>query len=164
MARDSHEVPSTAATVAHKHGACPLAMRVDGNPLPTSHPPLNGDRQNHRSIFATEHVVTFGDAPKFLPRANGKRVNSAAIWRWARKGVKGIKLECWRLGGRFVTSIEAIERFSKALAELPTSAHCRGQRELTSAEHHVATRSTTTTAHRAAAISRAEQILSDAGI
>lgn len=33
--------------------------------------------------------------------------------------MRGLRLECLRIGGRFVTSMEAVERFGKALAELP---------------------------------------------
>jgi hypothetical protein len=72
-------------------------------------------------MLTDEHVVTFAEATAHLPKLNGKRIHPSGLWRWARKGVRGVKLEACLLGGRFVTSIEALERFGKALAatELP---------------------------------------------
>lgn len=69
-------------------------------------------------MLQNECVVTFSEAAKVLPRVNGRRPHASTIWRWARKGVQGVKLETRRLGGRFVTSVEALERFSKALADV----------------------------------------------
>lgn len=42
-----------------------------------------------------------------------KRENVAlpTTWRWARKGVKGIKLETVNIGGRRYSSLEAFGRF-----------------------------------------------------
>ena len=64
-----------------------------------------------------EQVLTFSEAASRLPRFHGRKVHTSTLWRWARKGVKGVRLETRRLGGRFVTSLEALERFSKKLAE-----------------------------------------------
>jgi hypothetical protein len=44
-----------------------------------------------------------------LARAQG--VNTATTWRWALKGVRGVKLESLAIGGRRITSQEAFERF-----------------------------------------------------
>ncbi|MEX2288269.1 MAG: DUF1580 domain-containing protein [Planctomycetaceae bacterium] len=38
-------------------------------------------------------------------------VNPATIWRWRTKGVKGVKLETFAIGGRQYTTREALERF-----------------------------------------------------
>jgi len=63
-----------------------------------------------------EQIITFSEAAKSLPAINGRKPHASTIWRWARKGVNGIRLETRRLGGRFVTSLEALERFSEKLA------------------------------------------------
>ena len=76
-------------------------------------------------MLNSEKVVSFTEAAKALPAINGRRIHPSALWRWARKGVKGVRLETRRLGGRFVTSMEAIERFSKALAEVDLAAGYR---------------------------------------
>ncbi len=69
-------------------------------------------------MLQNEQIVTFAEAAKALPKFNGKRPHTCTIWRWARKGCRGVKLEVRRLGGRFVTSMEALERFSKELGEV----------------------------------------------
>ena len=65
-----------------------------------------------------ETVLTFSEAAARLPRLNGKKIHASSLWRWARKGISGVRLETRRLGGRFVTSIEALDRFSRKLAEI----------------------------------------------
>lgn len=41
----------------------------------------------------------------------GRRVPYRVIWRWTKWGVRGVRLECRRLGGSVETSVEACERF-----------------------------------------------------
>ena len=65
-----------------------------------------------------EAVLTFTEAAKALPPLDGRRVHSSTLWRWARRGIRDVRLEVQRLGGRFYTSKEALERFTKALAEV----------------------------------------------
>ena len=100
-----------------------------------------------------EQVLTFSQAAKTLPHLNGKRPHTSTLWRWARKGIGGVFLETRRLGGRFVTSAEAIERFSKALAEIPLEPHDAPR----------LTRTATDT-QRTRSIERAEHTLEGAGI
>lgn len=71
-------------------------------------------------MLQNEGVYTFTQISKRLPTFNGKRVHVSTIHRWCRKGVKGVRLEFRVLGGRLVTSMEAVDRFSKALSELET--------------------------------------------
>lgn len=66
-----------------------------------------------------EHVMTFTEAAKTLPKINGRTPHCSTIWRWARRGLGGVHLETRKIGGRFVTSKEALERFTKQLAEMP---------------------------------------------
>jgi hypothetical protein len=49
--------------------------------------------------------------PSFRP---GKKTHVATIFRWIQHGVRGVKLEAVRLGGRWVTSAEALQRFAEA--------------------------------------------------
>lgn len=69
-------------------------------------------------MLATEQIVTFAEAAKRLPAVNGRRPHASTLWRWARKGIRGIHLETRRLGGRFVTSVGALDRFSERLAQI----------------------------------------------
>jgi hypothetical protein len=69
----------------------------------------------------SEDLLTFRDAAQLLPSNRaGKRVAFSTIWRWVLKGVRAIdgrlvKLEAARVGGRWLTSRQALERFSAAL-------------------------------------------------
>ena len=69
-------------------------------------------------MLNNEQILTFSEAANALPPIGGKRPHASTIWRWARKGCRGVRLEVRRLGGRFVTSIEALDRFSKTLERL----------------------------------------------
>jgi len=66
-----------------------------------------------------ESLITLTEAARLLPRMNGKRIAVSTLWRWATAGVRGVRLETRRLGRRILTSAEALERFTAALAELP---------------------------------------------
>jgi hypothetical protein len=68
-------------------------------------------------MLENETVLTLADAAAKLPKMHGKRPHIATLWRWITYGIRGVRLESRRLGGRFVTSIEALDRFGKALAE-----------------------------------------------
>lgn len=104
-----------------------------------------------------EQIVTFSEAAKALPKVNGRRPHASTIWRWARKGISGIRLETLRLGGRFVTSLEALERFSITLAEIEPS----GSR---TAESTVTTPKLRTDAQRTKAVADANRELEASGI
>jgi hypothetical protein len=68
-----------------------------------------------------EEVYSFAQATRFVPPArNGKKTHISTLLRWAIKGAKApngtiVRLEAMRLGGRWVTSREAIQRFMAAL-------------------------------------------------
>lgn len=68
----------------------------------------------------TETVVSLSQAARRLPpfRA-GRPVNRATIFRWISEGVRlpdgsRLRLEAVRIGGRWVTSIEALTRFAES--------------------------------------------------
>ncbi len=82
----------------------------------------------------TETVLSFSQAARRLPPFRGSRpVASATIWRWVSEGVRlpdgtRLKLEAVRLGGRWVTSLEALGRFSDKQTQaqstqIPLSGH-----------------------------------------
>jgi hypothetical protein len=53
---------------------------------------------------------------KSLPHGRGSRsIHPGTLRRWIHKGVRGVRLEAVRLGGRWMTSYEAVERFMAAL-------------------------------------------------
>ena len=55
----------------------------------------------------TEDVVSMSDAAKLFPGG----VSVASIYRWADRGVKGVKLETIRYGSKRQTSVQAVHRF-----------------------------------------------------
>jgi hypothetical protein len=67
-------------------------------------------------MLTDERVVTFSQAAEHLPKINGKKIHVSAIWRWAREGVRGVRLEALLMGGRWLTSVQALERFGTAVA------------------------------------------------
>ena len=104
-------------------------------------------------MLCDETVLTFSEAAKVLPRLNGKRLHASTIWRWARKGLSGVKLETRRVGARFVTSAEALDRFAKRLAEIELPEHPKAD-----------TPRPRSSARRGKALARAESRLAAAGI
>jgi hypothetical protein len=55
-------------------------------------------------------------ARRFPPGRLDRPVSASTIWRWCRKGVKlpgggTLRLECVRVSGRWLTSVEALSRF-----------------------------------------------------
>lgn len=68
-------------------------------------------------MLTDEKLITFTEASTSLPLRNGRPVHSSSIWRWARRGIGGIQLETLRIGGRYLTSLPALERFTKNLTD-----------------------------------------------
>ena len=66
--------------------------------------------------IAHEHLVTFSELARSLPRRRGDRpVHVATIHRWRSRGLKGIRLEAIRIGGAWHSSREAFGRFADRL-------------------------------------------------
>jgi hypothetical protein len=63
----------------------------------------------------SEGPISLSEAARFAA-VNGKAPHPNAIWRWCRKGIRGVQLEYVRLGLRIVTSRPALSRFAVALA------------------------------------------------
>ncbi|MBA4104969.1 MAG: hypothetical protein C0485_04345 [Pirellula sp.] len=82
--------------------------------------------------------------------AQQQNVNTCTTWRWSGRGVGGVVLETYSVGGRRYTSQEAFERF----VERTTAAAQRGPSLPT----------IRTTRQREAAIRKADAELAKAGI
>jgi len=62
--------------------------------------------------LATEELLSLRQACQLLPRRRkGKRPSYACVWRWARKGCHGTRLETIKIGSMLFTSIQAVQRF-----------------------------------------------------
>jgi hypothetical protein len=74
------------------------------------------------AIPLTEDVRSLAHATKFLPaRRGGRPVHPSCLFRWARYGLRGIRLETIRVGATLCTSRQALERFFARLAELDSA-------------------------------------------
>jgi DNA-binding transcriptional regulator YiaG len=68
--------------------------------------------------LANESLLSLGQAASALPASRqGSRVSPSTIWRWIVAGVTTpggrVQLEAIRLGGRWLTSKEALQRFAE---------------------------------------------------
>jgi hypothetical protein len=82
------------------------------------------------SDILNETIVSIHEAAAVFPgRRPGKKLNFRTLWRWIIKGIHAadgqiVRLEAVRLGARWVTSREAIARFSARLT--PTTTEITG--------------------------------------
>ena len=73
-----------------------------------------------------ESVCTLAEAAMSLPAIGGRPISTKTVYAWKDRGVmvgdRRVKLEVCRLGGRVVTSTEAVSRFLSATSEPSTGA------------------------------------------
>jgi len=68
-------------------------------------------------VIANESVFPLAETPKHVPpRRGGKRLHQSTPFRWAKHGVRGVRLETIRIAGSLCTSVEALQRFFEALS------------------------------------------------
>jgi hypothetical protein len=66
-----------------------------------------------------EGLIPLADVPDlaFMPRRRrGRKLHASCVYRWAQRGVRGIKLEVVRVGGTLCTTTQALEQFFQATA------------------------------------------------
>ncbi len=63
------------------------------------------------------NALSLSEAAKHL-RVGDRTISPQSVWRYARKGVKGVRLQYRRYGRRIVTSVPALEEFSRQLTML----------------------------------------------
>jgi hypothetical protein len=72
---------------------------------------INGNLEVQEPIAGK--YLTLAQAARLLPT----KPAPSTLWRWARKGVRGVHLEYRRLGGKIVVTEQAIRRFMDALTQ-----------------------------------------------
>lgn len=92
-----------------------------------------------------EQAIPLSVAARQVPNRNGGRgICAATIWRWAQRGLKGVRLETVMVGGLRMTSVEALGRFfaaSTAAADgtpLPARTSAQRERAIAAAEKELA--------------------------
>ena len=104
-------------------------------------------------------LLTLAEAARRLPRINGKKVCVSTIWRWCRRGLRGVSLEHVRVGRKICTTHEALMVFFARLSELDK----RIPPDTTS-QPRVLRRRPITSRQRQRALAEADAILGRAGI
>lgn len=91
-----------------------------------------------------ERLFPLTDAAKEVPH----RPNVTTLWRWQTRGIRGVKLETLLVGGRRMTSREALSRFFAATTAAADGDVVRNE----------------TPAQRARSVDRAEQRAAELGV
>ncbi|MFN3194237.1 MAG: DUF1580 domain-containing protein [Aureliella sp.] len=63
----------------------------------------------------SETLLLLKDVPRRIETLTGRRPSMATVHRWVASGLAGNRLETTFCGGSRVTSLEALERFDKAV-------------------------------------------------
>ena len=120
-------------------------------------------------ISPEEELITLTQAAGLLPRIDGRKISVCTLWRWCRKGLRGIFLQYVRVGRRVCTTQAALMRFFTALAELDQPSpglRQAGQQDVPSAHSrpHALKRRPITSRQRQRALAEADAVLERAGI
>ncbi|VTR99169.1 unnamed protein product [Gemmata massiliana] len=71
-------------------------------------------------LVLSETVLTFAEAAATVPAVGGKSTPAKTVYTWADVGLRvgraRVKLECAKIGGKRVTSREALGRFFSAIS------------------------------------------------
>lgn len=110
-------------------------------------------------IGSTEELMTLAQAAGLLPRIDGRKVSACTLWRWCRKGLRGVSLDYVRVGRRVCTTRTALQQFFTALAELDQQA----PPDTRSLPRHLKRRPITSR-QRQRALAEADAVLERAGI
>jgi hypothetical protein len=66
----------------------------------------------------SERLISLPEAARLVPPGRyNKRPTLSTVLRWIQHGVGGVRLEAVRLGGKWVTSLQAMQRFAEALTD-----------------------------------------------
>jgi hypothetical protein len=86
-----------------------------------------------------DDLLTFPDAARLLPRRRGgARTATSTIWRWTRRGCRGVLLPFVRVGGNVYVSRRGLAEFIERLSSVdrapqqpaPTTRSTRAMKQL----------------------------------
>jgi hypothetical protein len=61
--------------------------------------------------YAKDDLITLDVAAGLLPKVRDTPVHKSTMWRWASRGVKGVRLETIKVGGKTYTTKAALDEF-----------------------------------------------------
>jgi len=68
--------------------------------------------------IAREHGLSFRAAAAWVVKQGWRDTcTGPTVWRWAAKGIGGVRLERIQAGGKWRTSVEALQRFFDRLTD-----------------------------------------------
>jgi len=68
-------------------------------------------------VLKSEQIFPLCETPQHVPTfRGGKPVHEVTVRRWAKTGVRGVRLQTARIGGICVTSREAVDKFLEELS------------------------------------------------
>jgi hypothetical protein len=76
--------------------------------------------------------LCLADAAMSMPAYCGRKLSSRTVERWIKVGLRGVKLEGWKRGGRWFTSTDALEEFKLACTLRNPSLAVPSKREMSS--------------------------------
>ena len=88
----------------------------------------------------TEQVFPLMDLPDYAPRRRGRKIAKSTGWRWAKVGVRGVRLETLMCGGVAHTSHEKLQEFFEKITAvangdaIPARSTKQREREIAAAE------------------------------
>ncbi len=65
-------------------------------------------------------MANYLSVPKAIQAVTGNRPHPSTCWRWSTRGIGGVRLKTWVVGGRRMTTTEAVETFIGTRTELAT--------------------------------------------
>jgi Protein of unknown function (DUF1580) len=77
--------------------------------------------------ITTEKLLSMSQAARLIPPSrSGRATHTSTLVRWIHRGVRGRRLDAVRIGGSWVTSVEALARFavpaaSTAIVDIPVT-------------------------------------------
>ena len=103
-------------------------------------------------------LMTLAEASKAIPRIRGKRVHPSTIFRWCKRGVRGVYLKYAKIGRTIAVNPSDLQTFFTALAEADSA----DQPNTTAIRKRRPRRTTSATRQRE--IDKANEVLIKAGI
>jgi len=67
------------------------------------------------SILESPDLIALTEVPRLLT-SGGKPPSHACVWRWAVKGIGGVRLKAFRIGRKWYTTPGHIKEFGETLA------------------------------------------------